>query len=260
MAERDLGPFHMVESVYGCGLSLLRHHHEWPTVTIVLSGEFAEILPDGARWCQRSTIVVKPAGVPHSNWYGSSGAHCLIAELREAPSLNDNDTSGSLPSRVLYSVHGPLNAASSRALRAYRDDDDTARMALESVLHEIMGEARAPVRCASSATALQRAMEYLHAEFMRPLLLRDVAAAAGVQPSYLARAFRRHFARTPGEVLRELRVNWAAHLLIETGLGIAQIALAAGFTDQSHLTRVFARRIGCTPARYRGARRPHPAG
>ena len=46
-------------------------------------------------------------------------------------------------------------------------------------------------------------------------------------------------------------VEWAAHELLRSDKSIARIATEAGFTDQSHLTRVFVRHIGCAPGAYR---------
>ncbi|MDP3910134.1 MAG: AraC family transcriptional regulator [Gemmatimonadales bacterium] len=253
IAEHDIGPFRVVESVHGGGLSLLRHCHEWPTVTIVLDGEFAEILPDGPRWCQALTVLAKPAGVPHSNWYGQRGARCLIAEMRDT-SLEDGDRRrSSVPTRVLFSAHGDLSVLGRRIARACGEHDDAARMTAEALLREIAFGRGDPGPL--SRTSLQRALDYLHAEFRRPLRLRDVAGVSGVHPTYLARGFRLHFGRTPGDLLRELRVHWAGHLLVETDLRLSEIALESGFADQSHLTRVFRGRMRCTPARYRQMRK-----
>jgi AraC family transcriptional regulator len=54
-----------------------------------------------------------------------------------------------------------------------------------------------------------------------------------------------------GTYLREVRVRRAAARLATGNESIADIALAVGFADQSHLHRWFVRLIGETPARYR---------
>jgi AraC-like DNA-binding protein len=48
-------------------------------------------------------------------------------------------------------------------------------------------------------------------------------------------------------------LEWATTRLGETDEPIAQIALDAGFADQSHLTRAFKQHTGLTPAEYRRA-------
>ena len=81
-----------------------------------------------------------------------------------------------------------------------------------------------------------------------------MARTVGVERTRLIRAFRRHFHTTPATYLRKLRAGEAARLLVETDAPIAEIALTAGFADQSHLNRVFKRLMGCTPAAFRARR------
>ena len=54
-----------------------------------------------------------------------------------------------------------------------------------------------------------------------------------------------------GAYVRALRLNWAAERLAASRDSIAQIALQAGFYDQSHFSRTFKRQFGCTPLEYR---------
>jgi transcriptional regulator GlxA family with amidase domain len=72
-----------------------------------------------------------------------------------------------------------------------------------------------------------------------------------VEPTRLVRAFRRHLDTTPADYLRQLRVDEARRLLLDTERPVADIALETGFTDQSHLTRVFRRSLRETPAAFR---------
>jgi AraC-like DNA-binding protein len=58
---------------------------------------------------------------------------------------------------------------------------------------------------------------------------------------------------TIGEYVRRLRVEAAALRLAASNESISAIAHGTGFSDQSHLTRVFKQRMGVTPGRYRVA-------
>jgi AraC family transcriptional regulator len=51
--------------------------------------------------------------------------------------------------------------------------------------------------------------------------------------------------------VRQLRIEYACHELAASDTPIVQIALAAGFCDQSHFTRTFKRLIGVAPSQYR---------
>ena len=59
-----------------------------------------------------------------------------------------------------------------------------------------------------------------------------------------------------GTYLRGVRLTWAAGRLTDSDDTIAQIALQAGFFDQSHFTRTFKRQFGLTPLAYRKAAGP----
>jgi AraC family transcriptional regulator len=98
---------------------------------------------------------------------------------------------------------------------------------------------------------LLRARDLAHARFREPLRLAELAQEAQVHPGHLARAFRRHFRTSLGSYVRGLRLEWAAGRLLGSEESLASIALAAGFADQSHLTRAFKRFTGVTPGGYR---------
>jgi len=85
------------------------------------------------------------------------------------------------------------------------------------------------------------------------LSLMDAAAQLGRSPAYLVRAFTREYGLPPHRYLTGRRVDLARRLLLD-GRPPAAVATEAGFYDQSHLTRHFARMLGTTPARYAAAR------
>jgi AraC family transcriptional regulator len=102
---------------------------------------------------------------------------------------------------------------------------------------------------------LARAQELLHEHFLEDLRVTQVARAVGVHPVYFARVFRVHLRVPIGAYVRGLRLEWAARRLAQGEEPLSEIALAAGFADQSHFTRAFRRYAGATPLRYRrGAR------
>ena len=83
------------------------------------------------------------------------------------------------------------------------------------------------------------------------LRIADVAASLGVHPVHLARVFRHAWGCSPGDLLRWRRVEQAGGLLRRAELSMAEVALSAGFADQSHMNRAFQTRYGMTPSNYR---------
>ena len=79
----------------------------------------------------------------------------------------------------------------------------------------------------------------------------ELAAACRLSNGYFIKAFKQTFGATPRRWRLLLRVEQAKNLLVSSDLTIAEIALACGFADQSHLTRVFGQIEGVPPARWR---------
>lgn len=88
----------------------------------------------------------------------------------------------------------------------------------------------------------------------------QISAMAGITPDYFSRAFRSAVGRTPSEFRRSMQLRLAAKLLLEQGGPLATIAIQSGFSDQSHLTRVFRQTIGLTPKRFLATFRDLPLG
>ena len=100
---------------------------------------------------------------------------------------------------------------------------------------------------------IARAVEYVEAHLAKPLSVAGLAAVACMSPSWFARAFKDATGVPVHAFVRERRVARAADLLA-SDMPIAQIAVACGFADQSHLTRAFRARHGVTPGQARAAR------
>ena len=96
----------------------------------------------------------------------------------------------------------------------------------------------------------QRARDYLHAHLDRDIGLEDLAQACGVDRFRLTRAFKAAFGLAPHAYLIQLRLARARRLLSQ-GQTPAEVAMALGFADQSHLGRWFRRAYRLTPADYR---------
>jgi len=84
--------------------------------------------------------------------------------------------------------------------------------------------------------------------------LAELAATIHRHPSHVAREFRRHEGVSVGEFARRCRLELAAVELERGDRPIGDVALTAGFCDQSHFTNAFRRVFGLTPRAYRNAR------
>jgi AraC family transcriptional regulator len=102
---------------------------------------------------------------------------------------------------------------------------------------------------ANAPESVQRAIRYIHAHHTENIDLNDIAGATNLSAFHLARLFKQALGSPPHQYLIRLRVQSAVALL-RAGAGkrsLADVALASGFSDQSHLTRHVKRVLGVTP-------------
>ncbi len=98
---------------------------------------------------------------------------------------------------------------------------------------------------------MRRLIEFIEENLDRDLSLEAMAAEVVVSPLYLPRAFKTAFGQSPHQYVLERRVERAKQLLRNTDKPIVEVALAAGFSSQSHLSNWFLRLVGVSPATYR---------
>jgi len=98
---------------------------------------------------------------------------------------------------------------------------------------------------------VKQACERLDADLAGHLSLQQIASEFGLSVSHFSRAFRISTGQPPHQWLLRRRVEVAKQLMTIRGLPLSEIAISAGFADQSHFTRVFSAIIGVSPAAWR---------
>lgn len=106
-----------------------------------------------------------------------------------------------------------------------------------------------PTRCTRPPN-LMRAADFIRQNCTRRLRLEEICAAAGLSASHLIRAFKEAHGLTPHAYQLNCRIEFCRAQL-RSGHSIAEVALAAGFSDQAHFQRSFKKLVAATPGRYR---------
>ena len=227
------------------------HTHDVAYFSLVLEGLYREGDARGRTLYQPYCATFNPVGTRHDGHILAGGARFFTAELegswlapfpRETMEQPFADQNG-----------GPLLWFCLRLYRDHLEGEAASPLVAESLLWEMLATAAGwgGDRYRDSPSWWPRVREKLHAEFRGQLRLRDLAAEAGVHPVHLARVCRRFERRSVGEYMLALRARLACELLSRPDLPVAQVAAEAGFADQSHLTRMFKRLTGTTPAAFR---------
>lgn len=135
------------------------------------------------------------------------------------------------------------------------DDAQAMRLALETYGRELCQHLRtqSPDPKQSPQTDLSdRVLAYCRAHFTEPdLNVNFLGDHFGRHPVYLSSQFRSRTGLRLSDFIRQLRIEHAKQLLLETSASIREIAADSGFTDSSALIRVFKTVEGITPSEYR---------
>lgn len=222
--------------------AVVEHHHDEGHFIFTLADGYHSLADPGA--LRRGALIYNPPGTEHRDCFEEAGGAFLAISTptlpgpsAAAPRLLTSAAAGSLVRRLVGTCIGvgdPL-AAESLSLGlavCVTEDDERSAHAPDWLLRA--DEAIGDLACTAG------------------LEVRAIAALAGVHPVHLARRYQRHFGCSPGAAIRRRRADAAAALLA-AGTDPAETAQAAGYADQSHLTRAFAEAFAVTPARYREA-------
>jgi AraC-like DNA-binding protein/quercetin dioxygenase-like cupin family protein len=242
------------EGVYPAGLCIPRHSHDTSQLIYVVTGLHWSGLSAGGGDCPPGTVRFLPAGEPHENYFPTE-SRCIEIVLRPPILELAREHAGALPET------GELPAGSAIALgarleRELRRQDDAAALEIEAITLRLLVTSTKDGMCRERAIQpwLLRVREMLHAHGMERLTLTDLARCAGRHPVQISREFHRYFGCTIGSYVRQVRIARAQRLLSREEMSVAEIALACGFSDQSHFTTQFHRLTGLPPKKFRDSR------
>ncbi|MBD2001852.1 MULTISPECIES: helix-turn-helix domain-containing protein [Cyanophyceae] len=97
---------------------------------------------------------------------------------------------------------------------------------------------------------LKTSLEYIQAHLSQELNLSNIAATVGFSAYHFARAFKATTGLSPYQYVLRCRLKYAQKLLHDQTRRLAEVAVEAGFGNQSHMTTVFRRMLQTTPRRY----------
>lgn len=103
----------------------------------------------------------------------------------------------------------------------------------------------------ASGTSLRQALQYIEANYKKPITLDDVSEYAGFSPTYFSALFHRELSVTFKQYLTDLRLNFAVKLLVTTNISVSDICFLSGFSNFSNFSRSFRGKFGISPTQYR---------
>jgi transcriptional regulator GlxA family with amidase domain len=170
-----------------------------------------------------------------------------IEELRYQPGVGlDDPVMRALVASLLPSFEHPEQAS-----RVFIEHVTTAIGIHVAKTYGGMQPVMSPTRGGLAPWQLRRSEDKLTANLEGDVSLAELASDCGLSTSHFSRAFRQSTGRSPHQWLMQHRIDQAKNLLPDRKLSLSEIALACGFADQSHFTRVFTRFAGTSPGVWR---------
>ncbi|MGA4727836.1 AraC family transcriptional regulator [Micromonospora taraxaci] len=232
-----------------------RHIHDVWTLLIVDDGAVRYDLDRHRHGALRTSVTLLPPHVPHDGRAATADGFRKRVLYLDTSALDAEligravDQPGIVDPQLRDRIH-----LLHRALAAPGDEFEAeGRLAL--ILDRLHAQLRrhTPVSVAPTVRGLAvRLRELLDARTIEGVTLREAAALLHAHPTHLVRTFTTVHGVPPHSYLTGRRIEVARRLLL-TGQRPAEVAVAAGFFDQAHLTRHFRRYLGVSPARYLGA-------
>jgi AraC family transcriptional regulator len=257
LRARSVAGLILTETAYAPHTRLPRHRHESAYLCLVRRGTYTEEHDGRTRCCGPLTLAYHPPGEAHAEHFHEAPVLSFNVEL---PPLWLERLRSFAPALApgLDAQGGPPAALALRLYRELCQPDEVSPLAVEGLTLELLASLLRPAGATRQTCPppwLRRAWDLIQSRFAEPLTLAGVAAEVGVHPGHLASVFRRTYGCSVGEAVRRRRVEFASRQLVATDAPLADIALAAGFSDQSHFCNTFKRHTGLAPGAFRRATR-----
>jgi AraC family transcriptional regulator len=239
------------EVVHSDALDLPEHSHELAYFTLVLGGSYFERFGANATDHKPMSMIWHRAGISHKDRIGVQGARCFMVEIQ--PNGIDSIRQFSQVPLDFAEYGTSLTWLAARLFHEFKNWQDCSELVAEGLTLEMLGYSARKTASGEKQQPkwLGRVVEKLKEDFSKNISTDDLAAAAQVHPVHLAAVFRKFHGKTMGEFVQQLRVTHASKLMTERDRTLADIAYESGFSDQSHLTRLFKRHTGMTPGAFR---------
>ena len=244
------------------------------------SGEEFPLWPFGLERVRRRDVLVIPEGGLHGY---EEAAKCRLINLLFAPHrlplqlldlythpgyrrlfMTDVETFErlggyprlTLPPGVFRQVRGCLK----EIIRIEQGDAPGRRcrmmgylMVILSLLADLCGGK--PEEAPPARGGVDRVVRFLNGNFQRQIRLEELARMAAMSENSLLHHFSGMIGTTPMKYLTRLRIRYAAELLHNTDMPVAEVAESAGFADPAYFSRAFRRETGLAPLDYRSSGR-----
>jgi len=241
----------LTELTHRTGRKLPQHTHESAYFGLLIDGSYSERCTSRNAEYSPFTMGFHPPSLTHSDEVGASGSRMFCVELRDS-FLNQTRPYLTAPVFVPDLCATEVTWLGLRLFRSFAKGTISALQTQElcgDMLERVSGAALQNEL--GQPAWLKRATDLLHGCFRESLTLDGIAQQVQIHPIHLSRVFRKRYRCTIAEYMNRLRVQFVCRALQAGWADLGGLAADAGFSDQSHMGRVFKLITGQTPGQFR---------
>jgi AraC-like DNA-binding protein len=132
-------------------------------------------------------------------------------------------------------------------------------VAIRKIIYELLllifREAQKKYVSPSTDELILPAVERIHSEFTKnDISVSELSSACGISEAYFRRIFLNKYGVSPKEYIIGLRMNFAKQLLLSGEFSISSVAELCGYSEPTHFSREFSRRVGMPPAKFKSGK------
>lgn len=241
--------------------SILRHSHNFIEITYVVSGRALHNVGDKTVEVKAGDVFVIATGEEHNIRPVCKESDFKIINIVCSHDLF-KDKDFPLPNRVFN--NSDLNYGAQIALI---EKEYAAQSSSEQILYlyvcnlincfrieQLSKSRRTEKGMLANRTIddyISTAILYIQENYMKKILLKDIARAVGLYPAYLQKIFRENRSTSVVEYLIRYRMEKSCSYLLETDLTVEEISLMVGVSDLKNFYTIFKKYFNCTPGQYR---------
>ena len=181
-----------------------------------------------------------------------------VVVVQFAKSFRTNATSppvaAELPLHYLAKSLANLLETARRELDGDREAAKASLLTASSILHSEIERSSGANGSRPGALAgwqIARVRTFIEENLHTNIDARDLSAVARRSRAHFSRSFKKAFGEPPHAYVIKRRLERACHLMVTTSESLSEIALRVGFSDQSHLCKLFRRALGQSPSIWR---------
>jgi AraC-like DNA-binding protein len=165
--------------------------------------------------------------------------------------IKENDDSLREPKLILSDVDSKFSLLFNNIISTY-DSDESDYFLEESYLYMLLYDIRCSLKdkvFGKEYEIVQKAVKLL--ENTKRISVKEIAAECFTNENNLRKLFKKYMGTSPNDYRIKIKIESAKRMLISTDSSIKEISYALGFYDEAYFYKIFFKKVGVTPKKYR---------